>query len=109
MTEQETVAETNKYANETEDERKKRLRKEERRKLRVRFKPDDSLEQIRYFTRPEGEETRRAANLVRDAGDAVQEGRVFKQHRKFDMDEDEDEDETLEQALSRPWQTPSCE
>ncbi|KAJ6157644.1 hypothetical protein N7470_005236 [Penicillium chermesinum] len=41
---------------ETEEERKKRLRKEERRKLRVTWKPEDSLTEIRLFTHDPEEE-----------------------------------------------------
>lgn len=41
---------------ETEEERSKRLRKEERRKLRVTWKPDDNLTEVRLFTHDPDEE-----------------------------------------------------
>ena len=67
------------------------MRKEQRRKLRVTFRPDDSLLQIRYFTHDLSEEAGRTDNLLRDAGDAMEEGRMFKQHKEIDMmDEDDD-------------------
>lgn len=103
--------EAKKLANETEEEKKKRLRKEERRKLRVTFKPDDSLEEVRYFTHAQEEDVGREDNLLRDAADAVEEGRMFKQHKELDvMDVDEDEDNAIfDGVLLRPFLEPPCE
>ena len=87
---------------ETAAEKKKRLRKESRRHLRVSFKPDNSLVSIRYFEH-DSEEDNHDARLVRDAGDLGGEGRMFRQHMdKIDTDDD---DEEAEQTL-RPWQAP---
>lgn len=92
---------------ETEEERSKRIRKEERRKLRVRFRPDISLCAIRYFTHDPEEEMGHDASMVRDAGDVHNEGHMFKQHKDM-MDVDEDEDQPSEESF-REWALPSCE
>ncbi|KAL1867976.1 hypothetical protein Plec18167_008442 [Paecilomyces lecythidis] len=76
---------------ETEEERKKRLRKEERRRLRVTWKPDDSLTEIRLFTHDPEEEIGRDSSSIRDVGDIKGEGRVLKEHK--DMDDLEDDEE----------------
>ncbi|KAI9849918.1 MAG: hypothetical protein M1837_000132 [Sclerophora amabilis] len=87
---------------ETAEEKRKRLRKEQRRKLRVTFKPDHSLVDVRIFTHDQAEEIGREDNLVRDAGDAMEEGRMFKQHKEMDMvDEDDDTPEKEEEI--RPY------
>jgi hypothetical protein len=77
---------------ETEEERQKRLRKEERRKLRVSWKPDDSLTEIRLFTHDPDEEIGHDSSMMRDVGDVAGEGRMLKYqlHRKFDEDDDEE-------------------
>lgn len=75
---------------ETEDERKKRLRKEERRKLRVTWKPDDALTEIRLFTHDPDEELGPGDGSLRGMGDVKGEGSVLKLHK--DMDELEEED-----------------
>ena len=91
----------NKGPPETAEEKRKRLRKEQRRKLRVTFKPDDSLVEIQLFTQDATEEVGREDNLLRDAGDAMEEGRMFKQHiEKEEADVDEDEEvQEREQTL----------
>lgn len=81
-----------KILHETEEEKKKRLRKEERRKLRVIFRPEESLEQIRYITHVHDEEAGRTTNSLRDAGDTVQEGRTFKANRGVALGDDEEEE-----------------
>ncbi|KAI9851248.1 MAG: hypothetical protein M1838_004167 [Thelocarpon superellum] len=91
---------------ETEEEKRKRLRKEQRRKLRVTFKPADSLEQIRYFTHDQAEEVDRPDNLLRDAGDATSEGLMFKQHKEIDLGDEDDEPVQREETL-RPWYEPT--
>ncbi|KAJ5884824.1 Zinc finger CCCH-type [Penicillium taxi] len=77
---------------ETEEERKKRLRKEERRKLRVTWRPDDCLEEVRLFTHDPDEEL--GPTDGRGAGDVKGEGSVLKLHK--DMEElEEDDRETI--------------
>jgi hypothetical protein len=85
---------------ETAEEKAKRLRKESRRHLRVTFKPDANLVNIKYFDHHPEEETGHDENFVRDAGDVGGEGRMFKQHREMEDDEDEDE-------VERPWSEPT--
>jgi hypothetical protein len=75
---------------ETDEERQKRLRKEERRKLRVSWKPDDSLTEIRLFTHDPDEEIGHDPSMMRDVGDVAGEGRMLKLHRNFDDDDDEE-------------------
>ena len=76
---------------ETPEERRKRLRKEERRKLRVSFKPDDVLVQIREFVHDPEEELGHEDSQVRDVGDSRGEGQMLKMHKDLElMDEDED-------------------
>lgn len=78
-------------APETPEERRKRLRKEDRRKLRVSFRPDDSLVQIRIFEHHPDEEIGHDDSMVRDANDIKGEGQMLKMHRERDvLDEDED-------------------
>ncbi|KAL8749528.1 MAG: hypothetical protein Q9184_006773 [Pyrenodesmia sp. 2 TL-2023] len=93
-------------APETAEERRKRLRKEDRRKLRVSFKPDDSLVQIRIFEHDPEEELGHDDNMVRDANDIKGEGQMLKRHRERDeMDEDDDVEATEEVLI--PWAAPS--
>ncbi|KAF2231753.1 hypothetical protein EV356DRAFT_535262 [Viridothelium virens] len=75
---------------ESPEERAKRLRKEERRKLRVTFKPEASLVEVRVFERQD-EELIDRDNNVRDVDDIKGEGQMFKQH--IDTVEDEDDDD----------------
>ena len=76
---------------ETPEEKRKRLRKEERRKLRVSFKPDDILVQIREFVHDPEEELGHEDSQVRDVGDSRGEGQMLKMHKDLElMDEDED-------------------
>ncbi|KAJ5733659.1 hypothetical protein N7493_002445 [Penicillium malachiteum] len=75
---------------ETEEERKKRLRKEERRKLRVSWKPDDSLTEVRLFTHDPDEELGPGDGSMRGVGDVKGEGSVLKLHK--DLEELEEED-----------------
>ena len=90
---------------ESVEEKAKRLRKEERRKLRVSFKPDASLVSVRFFMH-DPEEIGHEPQMTRDAGDINGEGRMFKQHKdKLDLEEDEDlpQDESI-----REWVEPTC-
>ena len=75
---------------ETEEEREKRLRKEARRRLRVTWKPDHSLTEVRFFTHDPDEELS-PGDRSREAGDVKGEGSVLKLHRDLDeLEEDED-------------------
>ena len=76
---------------ETPEEKAKRLRKEERRKLRVHFKPDDELVEIRMLTHDPEEDLGHDDTLTRDAGDLRGEARSFKMHR--DQSERLDDDD----------------
>ncbi|GLA77068.1 hypothetical protein AtubIFM55763_008949 [Aspergillus tubingensis] len=80
---------------ETEEERKKRLRKEARRKLRVTWKPDASLTEVRLFTHDPEEELGPGDHL----GDVKGEGSVLKLHRDLDELEEEDDGGIREEQL----------
>ncbi|KAL8647878.1 MAG: hypothetical protein Q9226_006247 [Calogaya cf. arnoldii] len=98
-------------APETPEERRKRLRKEDRRKLRVSFKPDDSLVQIRIFEHHPDEEIGHDDSMVRDANDIKGEGQMLKMHRERDVpDEDEDGGDVpvpAAEELLRTWTLPT--
>ncbi len=74
---------------ETEDERRRRLRKDERRHLRVSFRPDDSLTEIHIFTHDPDEEISSEDVVMRDAGDLRSEGQALKMHMDQHMEDDE--------------------
>ncbi|PWY87480.1 hypothetical protein BO70DRAFT_385771 [Aspergillus heteromorphus CBS 117.55] len=84
---------------ETEEERKKRLRKEARRKLRVTWKPDSSLTEVRLFTHDPEEELGPGDRSSREAGDVKGEGSVLKLHRDLDELEEEDDGGLREEQL----------
>ncbi|CRG88402.1 hypothetical protein PISL3812_05432 [Talaromyces islandicus] len=86
---------------ETEEEREKRLRKEERRKLRVSWKPESSLVEVRLFTHDPDEEIGADDDLKRDVADIKGEGRMLKLHKDLDLD-DEEESGPQEEEFS-PW------
>ena len=95
-----------KQAPETVEEKAKRLRKEERRKLRVTFKPDSQLVETRIFHHDVDEELGHDASMIRDVSDVGGEGRMFKQHKDMmDIDED-DETATGEENLGE-YTTPT--
>ncbi|KAK4980907.1 hypothetical protein LTR66_010292 [Elasticomyces elasticus] len=81
---------------ETSEEKAKRLRKEQRRKLRVSFKPENSLVEIRLFTHDPEEELGHDASMTRDVADVGGEGRMFKQHKDMTDVDDEDDGVTEE-------------
>jgi len=83
---------------ETEEEREKRLRKETRRKLRVTWKPDDSLTDIRYFTHDPDEELG-PGDRSRQVGDVKGEGSVLKLHKNLDELEEDDDSSAREEQL----------
>ena len=89
---------------ETPEEKAKRLRKESRRHLRVTFRPDASLVDIRYFSHAPEEDMGHEENMVRDAGDIGGEGRMFKQHKELDVDDDDDD---LDVDGDKLWKEPS--
>ena len=93
---------------ETPEERKKRLRKEERRKLRVSFKGDEDLVQIREFVHDPEEELGHEDSQVRDVKDARGEGQMLKMHKDLDLDDDEDY-EPPEEIVLPEWNTPKRE
>lgn len=86
---------------ETEEEREKRLRKEARRKLRVSWKPDDSLTEVRLFTHDPEEVVGMDDDLKRDVDDIKGEGRMLKLHK--DLDEDEDDEVEPQEEEYCPW------
>jgi hypothetical protein len=90
---------------ETPEETTRRLRKESRRHLRVAWRPDTTLVDIRYFDHGQDDEEmeQKEDHLVRHAGDIGGEGQAFKQHKELDIDDD---DEDLD-AEHRAWTQPS--
>lgn len=90
---------------ETDVEKAKRLRKEERRKLRVSWRPEESLVAVKYFTHDPEEELGHDASQVRDVGDIGSEGRMLKEHRdQMDID---DEDEDTSKPTDKLWRDPT--
>ncbi|KKY21566.1 putative c-x8-c-x5-c-x3-h type zinc finger protein [Phaeomoniella chlamydospora] len=76
---------------ETPEEKAKRLRKEARRKLRVTWKSDDTLTEVRLFSHHPDEEVGHADSMIRDVDDVGGEGRMLKMHKDLDeLDEDEE-------------------
>jgi hypothetical protein len=91
---------------ESEEERQKRLHKEARRKLRVSWKPDDALIEVRLFTHDPDEEIGPNDGLKRDVGDIKGEGRMLKLHKDLD-DEDDDEEMGIKEEELHPYVAPS--
>ena len=98
-----------KRATETPEEKAKRLRKESRRGLRVSFKPQDSLVEVRIFEHDPEEELGHDTSQVRDVNDVRSEGTMFKLHQQhqemLDIEDDEDEYEVVEHSW-REWREP---
>lgn len=90
---------------ETVEERQKRLRKEARRKLRVSWKPDDDLTEIRLFTHDPEEEIGHDDSMIRDVADVGGEGRTLKLHRGLDDLDDDDDPEAREETI-HPYTAP---
>ncbi|OAQ83485.1 C-x8-C-x5-C-x3-H type zinc finger protein [Purpureocillium lilacinum] len=86
---------------ETSEQRAKRLRKEARRKLRVSWKPESELVQIKVFEKDDEEDEGRDVNQLRDAADDRSEGMVLKRRVNVNVD-DEDDD-----LPYQPWEEPS--
>ncbi|TKA30718.1 hypothetical protein B0A50_02438 [Salinomyces thailandicus] len=83
---------------ETPEQMSKRLRREARRHLHVKFADSEDLVQVRYFTHDPSEEFGHDDSQMRDVSDAGGEGRALKQHQDR-MDVDEEEEEVAEQQL----------
>lgn len=88
---------------ETEEEKAKRLRKEARRKLRVSWKPENELVQIKVFEKEDSEDEGRDMNMIRDAADDKSEGMVLKQRADVEDDDDDDDD-----IAYQPWLAPTA-
>ncbi|KAJ6779781.1 hypothetical protein PWT90_04959 [Aphanocladium album] len=88
---------------ETPEAKAKRLRKLERRKLRVTWRPEHELVQVKIFQKDDNEDDGRAMNMIRDAADDKSEGMMLKQ--RVGMDEDEDDDDVPYQPWLGPVET----
>jgi len=91
---------------ETPEEAAKRLRKESRRHLHVRFKKDDELTEVRVFSHDPDEELGHDASQMRDVDDVGGEGRMLKQQNNL-MDVDEDDETTEEEEKLVDFQAPT--
>jgi Zinc finger domain len=91
---------------ETEEQRAKRLRKEERRKLRVSWAPENQLTQIKLFIHDPEEEIGQADNAMRDVDDVGGEGRMLKLHKDLD-DLDDDDDGRANAEDMEPFRVPT--
>ncbi|PHH81092.1 hypothetical protein CDD80_3374 [Ophiocordyceps camponoti-rufipedis] len=80
----------------------KRLRKEARRKLRVSWKPEGELVQIKVFEKDDDEDQGRDMNMIRDAADDRSEGMVLKRRGSVAVEEEDDE------LPYRPWFAPTA-
>ncbi|OLN93110.1 hypothetical protein CCHL11_07464 [Colletotrichum chlorophyti] len=84
---------------ESPEEKVKRLRKEARRKLRVTWRPESELVQVRIFHKEAAEDE---DNMTKDAADDRSEGMMLKQRANFNEDEDDEDD-----LPYRPWIEPT--
>ncbi|KAH6986201.1 hypothetical protein BKA56DRAFT_480449 [Ilyonectria sp. MPI-CAGE-AT-0026] len=89
-------------ASETPVEKTKRLRKEARRKLRVSWKPEAELVQVKIFQKEEAEDEGREVHMIRDAGDDRSEGMVLKQRANVEEEDDDDD------IPYQPWLEPTA-
>ncbi|POR37255.1 Uncharacterized protein TPAR_02540 [Tolypocladium paradoxum] len=85
---------------ETAEQRAKRLHKEARRKLRVSWKPEGELVQIKVFEKDDEEDEGRDVNMIRDAADDRSEGMVLKRRADVGVEDDDDD------LPYHPWVTP---
>ncbi|OIW23593.1 hypothetical protein CONLIGDRAFT_135920 [Coniochaeta ligniaria NRRL 30616] len=83
--------------NETDEERQRRIRKEERRalNLRVAFKKDKELVAIREFHVEEAEDEDRDDHMILDANDDKAEGMLLKASRSSQIDTDREWEEPI--------------
>lgn len=79
---------------ESPEEKAKRLRKEQRRKLRVKFRDDADLVEIREYELQEGERLGTRGKKQHDVSDAGGEGQMLKRHMA------DAEDETVSEELA---------
>lgn len=93
---------------ETNEERERRLRKEQRRKMRVSFKADDELVEVRIFEHDPDEDFGHDDSMVRDVGDNRSEGQMLKMHKDRDLMDEEEEDYEPTEELPAVWHEPSC-
>lgn len=93
---------------ETNEEKVKRLRKEQRRKMRVSFKADDELVEVRTFEHDPEEELGHDDSMVRDVGDSRNEGQMLKMHKDLNLMDEEEEDYEPAEELPAVWHEPSC-
>ncbi|ROT37474.1 hypothetical protein SODALDRAFT_379930 [Sodiomyces alkalinus F11] len=87
---------------ETPEEKAKRLRKEARRKLRVAWRPEAELVQVRIFHKEAAEDEN---NMTQDAADDRSEGMMLKRRSEM-TDEEEDEEDQEDDLADRPWVEP---
>lgn len=92
---------------ETAEETAKRLRKEKRRKLRVVWKPDDQLEEVRIFQHDAAEDEGRGTNMLRDARDNRSEGQMLKMGIQTDEEDDAEDDGKPKETSLRKWVVPN--
>ena len=85
---------------ETEEQKVKRLRKESRRHLRVSWRPEPTLVEVRLFKHDPVEELRHDSNMIRDVSDVKNEGQMLRLHKDLDLD---DEDDGMEETELAPW------
>ncbi|KAI0018774.1 hypothetical protein F4780DRAFT_504114 [Xylariomycetidae sp. FL0641] len=97
----------------TAEQLARKLRKEKRRGLRVRFKPDAELSEIRYFQHDTAEDEGRASNMVRDAHDSRSEGQLLRRDKRtHEQEEEGDNANTAKPPVKdygltpRPWNGP---
>jgi hypothetical protein len=81
---------------ETDEEKAKRLRKESRRHLRVRWKDGEALVQIKLFKHDQEEDEGRQDNMLRDAHDDRSEGMMLKQRLQETITDEEDDSPEVE-------------
>ncbi|KAI0099353.1 hypothetical protein F4814DRAFT_111962 [Daldinia grandis] len=99
-------------APETAEETEIRLRKEARRRLRVTWKPDSELTEIRIFEHDTAEDKGRDGNMLRDARDNRSEGQVLResvQREKQGVDDVEEDDarERVNEVALLKWSEPA--
>ena len=85
---------------ESEEDKKRRLRKEARRHLRVKWKPEASLVETRLFRHDPEEEVGHDQSMIRDATDVKEEGQMLKLHKDLELG---DEEEAMEEMELAPW------
>lgn len=90
---------------ETAVEKAKRLRKEQRRKLRVTFKTGEALTEVRLFYHDPEEELGHDDSMIRGINDIQDEGKMMKMHKELEVDDEDDVPDVLD--LDVAWYPPS--